>query len=947
MIPARHLSFSILIGCAALLAVPDRARRAAALPEPKPSKIFYVSQDGRDSWTGDLPSPRSDLKDGPFRTLERAQTAVRQWKRSKGLPPGGLGVELLPGLYELSATLQFSGEDSGAPGTPVVWRGNPKEKPVLVGGKRIRGFKPFRDKILKADLSADFPRPEFRQLFFNGKRQILARYPNFDEKNPYGGGWAYVAGSMSDREKPDSKRSFKFREEDKRAWAKPEEGEIFIYPGPNYRNNILPIESVDIAKNLYNLSRDADYAFRPVDRYYVRNLMEELDAPGEWYLDAAAKALYFWPPTDIESGVVLAPVLDRLLVAEGARDIQFRGFTLECAEDAAFLLTNCVDCLVAGHVIRNVVGKPTGMGAVVVVGGSNVGVVGNDLSDIGTTAIHLAGGERRDLIPASHFAENNYIHHVGVVYARGVGLNIDGVGQRASHNLIHDCPRFALIFYGNDHRIEYNRLRHMNLQTEDSGATYCWGRDFLTARGCRIAYNHISDSLGYGKKLDTWVSPYYAWGIYLDDDCCGVDVVGNIVVNANRAGIHFHNARDIVASNNLFINNGLHDLEMSGWTESHRFFRNFVTNMDATWRAFAHLPAWQKYRGLAKAPPSEAGFMVDNLIVKNIFYSTNEKANVYSVRNFSWDRTTIDSNVVWHPNGIPTVQGVKTEPAEQWAEWQRLGLDRHSVVADPLFTDVARGDFRLKPGSPALALGFQNIPQDLIGPYADALRATWPIREAEGVREHPISGIDAPVPVKAAKEAARVDVPKAPPVRVDGLIPAGEYPRRFPLKDTPRHEPPAGGPCEAAISHDGVNLNLAVKVPVRDMERLKKGETWGEDDGVEICLAVITEGTPISEVFVLHGFYGGKADVSVEGASNPRAAKALGAALKFAPRPYNNIWVGEFSLPLSALGVNYRSGLRLAFNAGVRRSENREWIVWVGTGGPTHAVDRAGVIVLE
>lgn len=75
---------------------------------------------------------------------------------------------------------------------------------------------------------------------------------------------------------------------------------------------------------------------------------------------------------------------------------------------------------------------------------------------------------------------------------------------------------------------------------------------------------------------------------------------------------------------------------------------------------------------------------------------------------------------------------------DEWASWQALGMDRHSQVADPKFVDAEHDDFRLEPGSPAFALGFQPIPVDQIGPYKDELRASWPIVEAPGAREYPV-----------------------------------------------------------------------------------------------------------------------------------------------------------------------------------------------------------------
>jgi hypothetical protein len=75
---------------------------------------------------------------------------------------------------------------------------------------------------------------------------------------------------------------------------------------------------------------------------------------------------------------------------------------------------------------------------------------------------------------------------------------------------------------------------------------------------------------------------------------------------------------------------------------------------------------------------------------------------------------------------------------DEWESWKSLGMDQHSVVADPLFENPEKDDYRLKPGSPAFQFGFKQIPVEKIGPYKDPLRASWPIVEAEGAREKPL-----------------------------------------------------------------------------------------------------------------------------------------------------------------------------------------------------------------
>jgi hypothetical protein len=74
----------------------------------------------------------------------------------------------------------------------------------------------------------------------------------------------------------------------------------------------------------------------------------------------------------------------------------------------------------------------------------------------------------------------------------------------------------------------------------------------------------------------------------------------------------------------------------------------------------------------------------------------------------------------------------------EWRSWQSLGFDTHSLVANPLFVNAAKDDYRLQRNSPALKLGFKPIPVDKIGPYKSESRASWPIVEATGAREKPL-----------------------------------------------------------------------------------------------------------------------------------------------------------------------------------------------------------------
>ncbi len=878
---------------------------------------LFVATDGDDAWSGRLKTPKPDKSDGPLATFERARDELRKL-RTAGGGKAPATVYVRGGTYELSRTFQLGPADSGTAEAPVIYRAVAGEKPVLIGGRRLTGFVSHQGQVLKLDLAAKgLKGVYFRQLLCNGQRQPLARYPNYDPQNPYGGGWAYVDGKIVNmyQDVPgENQHTLVVKSQDARHWQRPEEAEVFVFPRYNWWNNIVRIKGLDPGTRQITLAADASYPIRPGDRYYVQNALEELDAPGEWHLDRQSWTLYFWPPTPTDAPTVYVPTLRTMLEFQaGASFITVRDLTFACCEGTAIAMKNTEHCLVAANKIQ-CVGDYHGSG-VSIDGGSHNAAVGNDIAFTGSHGIAISGGDRKQLVSAENYADNNYIHHVGVYYKQGVGISLHGVGNRASHNLIHDGPRMGIMFSGNNLVLEYNHLRHLNLETEDTGAVYTGGRDWISSRGSVIRYNYFHDMLGYGHENGKWMSPHFAWGVYLDDNTGGVDVIGNIVARCSRAGLHLHNARDSHVENNIFVENGQQQFEYSGWRNTDRMWKDHFPTMVQGYESVANEPAWAALRNMRvhpkDAPLPDGKIMTGNRFLRNIVCYRNPQAKYFQSRQVPFDRNEFDYNLVYHfgqplvtgqrqagpelgenlapnasfesgtlgqlpadwqwqirphpearaeltegsaadgkralciggasgkdakgnlsfpilvsrefpaqpghhyrlkaklkasqpeakaslmlqsyvanvyfwanwPNDLKVgtewrdyefvfkipAQGEKgwheqlrtfrarvdfretsgdlwvdavsvreVEMLDEWASWQALGLDRHSLVANPQFVAPEKDDYRLQPDSPAWKLGFQTIPVEKIGPYQDELRATWPIVEAEGAREKPL-----------------------------------------------------------------------------------------------------------------------------------------------------------------------------------------------------------------
>ncbi|MFC1652800.1 right-handed parallel beta-helix repeat-containing protein [Planctomycetota bacterium] len=281
------------------------------------------------------------------------------------------------------------------------------------------------------------------------------------------------------------------------------------------------------------------YGYRTGQWFYWFNILTELDMPGEWYLDREQGALYFWPPETIRPGHVQVSISEGLLNLNGVSYVRFQGIIFEASRGTAIYMKDCRYTSIMGCDIRNL-----GRNAVKIKEGVCNSVLSCNIYGTAAGGIELKGGDRASLEAGGHVIDNNHIHHYARWYRTYTpAISISGVGNRVSHNKIHDAPHMAVQFRGNDHRIQYNEISDVCLETNDAGAIYA-GRDW-TMRGTLIQHNYLHDITGYRDQGCV--------GLYLDDMFCGTHVEGNIFSRVTRA-IFIGGGRDCRVKNNLFIN---------------------------------------------------------------------------------------------------------------------------------------------------------------------------------------------------------------------------------------------------------------------------------------------------------------------------------------------------------------------------------------------------------
>jgi hypothetical protein len=657
---------------------------------------FYVATNGNDAWSGRVAAPGGG--DGPFATIERARDAIRKLKESKSLPAGAVNVYVRDGIYAIARRLDFAAADGGTPESPITYRAYRGEKPSLVGGREVTGFAPVSDAatlarldpaarghVLQAGLKAlgitDFgvvtPGGNRFELFFEDRPMQLARWPNegYVKVGELLGGKAIKSHGFPG----DSIGKFTYEGDRPDRWKA--ENEIWLsgYWFWDWADAYQPVESIDTAKHTIAIKPPYHhYGYRTGQRYYVLNVLAELDTPGEWYLDRQAGIVYFWPPSDIAKSKAFVSVLGDMVVMKDVSNLTLRGLTFEFNRGTAVTVQGGSHVQLAGCTLHNIGGK-----AAVLQGGSENAVIGCDIYDTGDGGVSVDGGDRTKLVSGQHLVLNNHFYRFSRnarTYRPAVTLN--GVGNRVAHNLIHDAPHEGIQFAGNDHVIEFNEFYRLCTETDDAGAIYT-GRDW-TWRGNRIQYNYFHD-MG---SFKTWVG---VQSVYLDDFASASTVYGNVFYKAGR-GVLLGGGRNNVVDNNVFVDcTPAVSVDKRGMGWAREYFASDSNSLMQALKATPYKePPWStRYPELVNALDDEPAMPKYNVITHNIRVGG---------QGFSLEK------------GLEKV----------------VKMENNLDGQDPLFVDAAHQDFRLKPDSPAFKLGFKPIPVEKIGLYKDELRATWP-----------------------------------------------------------------------------------------------------------------------------------------------------------------------------------------------------------------------------
>lgn len=603
----------------------DRTYKDFSAPTPIVSSVWSTNVESNDA-NGDIYVSKSgaDTNDGtkekPFFSIERALEAVAAMDRTDR---SEITVCIEAGEYHIEP-LFFSEQHGGGAECKVTYTGY-GGKAVLNLGTTLEAsdFKKAdeypeiygrlqqqaREKVLVLDLkNAPYNLTEkdlgklypigtyntadryqgdttggiYSELFINGKRQNLARYPN--------SGYIYTGKVISPGSALENKANgdpagdvFSVSDELSsriQSWSNKESVWMYGFWKHDWADGSTPLEAFDAETNSLTAKYQSFFGIRENAPYFFYNCLEELDCDNEWFLDRESGLLCVYSSSGLAGSNIYMSLSEGNVITLNASNVTLKNLTVEGTRGNGIIING------NGNVITDCTVRNIGRHAIQVFGYDNV-ITKNELYSIGMGGISVNGGDRTTLTPGNNVVSNNMIHDWSEIFKTyQAGIDLEGVGNICSNNELFNAPHLAITYGGNNHIFEYNLIYNVCLESDDAGAIYA-GKSW-SSYGNEIKHNLIYNIGSNGKSPN---------GIYMDDAFSGQSILGNILINIPGYAIFVGGGRDMIVQDNLVINAGeaaiRHDIRAREALLNDTWFSGEVDyESGALWKTL-YLSPWQ------------------------------------------------------------------------------------------------------------------------------------------------------------------------------------------------------------------------------------------------------------------------------------------------------------------------------------------------------------------
>ena len=546
---------------------------------------FYVANDGNDNNPGTLSQP--------FRTITRARNEIRALDE---LPSGGVTVYFRGGIYRIASTFELTAQDSGTAESPVTYRNYKDEKVSFSGGTHfdLTSFKPVegemrsllrseeaKSRVLVADLDdlgvgqmGEYAIRDNQSVLaapvitWDGDDMPLASYPNSTVSTS----WVDTVCTETDG----TNRGNGKVSEDTRAFTIKYDDEVpdtwsygldhIMLKGFFYHYWYAPIRyvTIDREKHFLTARENSDTAYgiaknTPMPTKFM-NVYQEIDIPGEWYIDFDTQKLYLWPLTNNQTPEISITTADcTLMTINKAEYVNFRGITFTQTKNSGITVNSAKNILFDKCTI-----SAAGRYGMTWEDVWNCTFRNGEVKYTGVGGIHInSGGNKETLAYGNNLITNSLFDNCSYAketYAPGVVL--DGVGNTASHNEFKNFSHSALVYGGVLNTVEYNEFYDCCINGADAGVIYS-GRD-LGDHGTVIRYNHF-----YNIGNEEEGRQFYPCCVFTDDGSSDMELYGNVFGPniAECEAFKVHGGQNNNAYHNLFID-APRAHHMADWSDS-------------------------------------------------------------------------------------------------------------------------------------------------------------------------------------------------------------------------------------------------------------------------------------------------------------------------------------------------------------------------------------------